>query len=103
MFCLPQGLRTDFDRVSWKQDYDQNIKDIYEIRLQTDFDRVSWKRLWCSDGYITSVGDVYKPISIGLVGNLFDFRTIKLRTLGVYEPISIGLVGNLPLRIEKPI
>ena len=40
------------------------------------------------------VAIVYKPISIGLVGNLFYQNGYRAVCIVVYKPISIGLVGN---------
>ena len=43
---------------------------------------------------------VYKPISIGLVGNVVQLFPSPALLL-VYKPISIGLVGNPLVRIGR--
>ena len=89
------SLRTDFDRVSWKLFCGKREKRInITISLRTDFDRVSWKpcdKLEAS--FCSSL--VYKPISIGLVGNLRNASTMQTKNAGlpiVFDRVSWKLV-----------
>ena len=45
-------------------------------------------------GTVSAKTAVYKPISIGLVGNDLDWEFPESETPDVYKPISIGLVGD---------